>query len=137
MGLLLLKALRVIVVAISTSSLAHAFHSPAPAATRALLAAPLFAVPRSRETARESAVIAEWEPLSELERRIEDGVHYDHWPETRTRNNNKQQSNAESETQACRAVFCGYRTTSHDYDRLRSADPDEATPLDDFVYNFF
>lgn len=29
-------------------------------------------------TARESAVIVEWEPVSELERRIEDGVHYEH-----------------------------------------------------------
>ncbi len=29
-------------------------------------------------TARESAVIVEWEPVSELERRIEDGIHYEH-----------------------------------------------------------
>jgi hypothetical protein len=30
-------------------------------------------------TARESAVIVEWEPVSELQRRIEDGIHYEHY----------------------------------------------------------
>ena len=29
----------------------------------------------------EGAILVEWEPISELERRIEDGVHYEHFPD--------------------------------------------------------
>ena len=36
---------------------------------------------RSPKTAMESAILVEWEPISELERRIEDGVHYEHFPD--------------------------------------------------------
>ena len=33
------------------------------------------------KTAMEGAILVEWEPISELERRIEDGVHYEHFPD--------------------------------------------------------
>ena len=29
----------------------------------------------------EGAILVEWEPISELERRIEDGIHYEHFPD--------------------------------------------------------
>ena len=36
---------------------------------------------RDHKTAMEGAILVEWEPISELERRIEDGIHYEHFPD--------------------------------------------------------
>lgn len=106
-------------------------------------------------TARESAVIVEWEPVSELERRIEDGVHYEHydppwefgseeksrirkeWKERMSKeDDNEDQCNNESKSQwgfkgwngskdikSVNGVFCGFRVTQEEMDRLKSANP--------------
>jgi hypothetical protein len=76
---------------------------------------------RRSQTARESAVRVEWEPVSELERRIEDGIHYQHWPEKRRQYHQK----ADPDAPIRQGVFCGYITTQEDYKRLKSADPDD------------
>lgn len=93
---------------------------------------------RSR-TARESAVLVEWERLSELERRIEDGFRYMHDPEAfsssvfathRTNPNCAARSgsgNAHMEDNALPGVFCGYRVMPEEYNRLRSADPRDSS----------
>ena len=36
---------------------------------------------RDHKTAMEGAILVEWEPISELGRRIEDGIHYEHFPD--------------------------------------------------------
>jgi hypothetical protein len=72
-------------------------------------------------TAIESAVNVEWEPMSELDRRIEDGVHYEH-----EHCNPKKQPRkfvTKEEIPVTRGVFCGYRITPEEYNRLKSADP--------------
>ena len=108
-------------------------------------------------TARESAVIVEWEPVSELERRIEDGVHYEHydpswefgseekarirkeWKERMSKKDtNEDQSSKESESKwgfngwksndnikTVNGVFCGFRVTQEEIDRLKSANPND------------
>jgi hypothetical protein len=77
------------------------------------------------KTARESAFNVEWEPMTELDRRIEDGVNYEHMPNQAHRrqsgNKGNQDSSVDDETPSARGVFCGYRSTSEDYDRLKSA----------------
>jgi hypothetical protein len=98
----------------------------------------------SRTTARESAVVVEWERMTELERRIEDGHRYEHdpdvnrpWSSSGSRSNsgsaqpretarrqNSGNRGSTSEAVPChRAIFCGYRTTADEYGRLRSARP--------------
>jgi len=91
------------------------------------------------KTACDSAVNVEWEPMSELERRIEDGVNYEHFPAAFHQNQNQPHHRRErmpgchskakriSETEddnipGVRAVFCGYRYTPEDYNRLKAAD---------------
>jgi hypothetical protein len=74
--------------------------------------------PSSSKTARESAVNVEWEPMTELERRIEDGVNYDHFDYTNARD-----GRAECDGPTVQGVFCGYRYTDDEYDRLKSAHP--------------
>ena len=108
-------------------------------------------------TARESAVIVEWEPVSELERRIEDGVHYEHYDpsleygseekarirkEWKKKMSNKHDNEYRSSKQsnnkwgfngwngnknikAVDGVFCGFRVTQEEIDRLKSANPNE------------
>jgi hypothetical protein len=81
--------------------------------------------------------------MTELERRIEDGVHYEHLLGVeQSANGRRQQSSASSSSSAktsgskfvgdntmndtgvaARAVFCGYRFTEDDYNRLKSAHP--------------
>jgi hypothetical protein len=95
---------------------------------------------QSRTTARESAVLVEWERMSELERRIEDGINYEYDPFMSDsnfvagRNYHKnaaanaaagQSRNKEKKKSAppTRGVFCGYRATQEEIDRLKSADP--------------
>jgi len=86
-------------------------------------------------TARESAVIAEWEPISELERRTEEGVYYEHFngpskhgDQNRQRRGKEVQQNYEDDDgrsgiQTVNAIFCGYRVTKEEFLRLRSANP--------------
>jgi hypothetical protein len=87
----------------------------------------------SRTTARESAVLVEWERMSELERRIEDGINYEHDVDMSDSNfvagrNYHQNAAAGRKAKGIkknekRGVFCGYRTTQDEIDRLKSADP--------------
>ena len=87
----------------------------------------------SRTTARESAVLVEWERMSELERRIEDGINYEHDVDLSDSNfvagRNYHQNAAAgrkakgSKKNVMRGVFCGYRATHEEIDRLKSADP--------------
>jgi hypothetical protein len=82
-------------------------------------------------TARDSAVLAEWEPVSELQRRIDEGRRYEHWveydgpagPGRQKRVHNAKANPGSSIT--LKGVFCGYRVTKEEYSRLKSADPDE------------
>ena len=86
---------------------------------------------KSSRTARESAVLVDWERRSELERRVEDGIHYEHFPEmsdsyfgTQVRRKHKSSgpSNARvTDSGALRGVFCGMKGTKEEYERLRSA----------------
>lgn len=88
--------------------------------------------PRSRgfpsKTARESAVNVEWEPMTELERRLEDGVNYEHIPKqarkSRPYNKDNNGNAREDEIPAARGIFVGYYTKEEEQ-RLRSADPSQ------------
>jgi hypothetical protein len=108
-----------------------------------IVSGPLPFLPRTTTTARESAVVVEWERMTELERRIEDGHRYEHDPEVyrswscpgSTSNSASAQSrdgagqdspgyrSGGGASSRHRAVFCGYRTTPDEYGRLRSASP--------------
>jgi hypothetical protein len=89
----------------------------------------------TQKTARESAVLVEWERMSELDRRIEDRVNYEHYPEQSDSNylagrknqnaagRRKVSSSKEDTAPQTRGVFCGFRTTKEEIDRLKSADP--------------
>jgi hypothetical protein len=94
-------------------------------------------------TACESAVLVEWERMTELDRRIEDGFRYEHDPDhyqssfMRSRRQSSSQpggtcrasqNHGGKDALPChRAVFFGYRTTPEEYGRLRSASPTEDT----------
>lgn len=85
---------------------------------------------RSSSTARDSAIHVEWEPLTELQKRIEDGVYYEHWPDDeeefrRVPDSSSDADDSEEEPESVRGVFFGYRVTKEDYTRLKSADPNE------------
>ena len=80
-------------------------------------------------TARDSAVSVEWEPLSELQRRIDEGVHYEHWVEETDKPRRRRSTQAPANG-SVRGVFCGYRVTSEERTRLKSADPDQV--IDDY-----
>ena len=82
---------------------------------------------RSSSTARDSAAHVEWEPLTELQRRIEDGVNYEHWPDDEAFRGDFAD---EDEPERVQGVFFGYRVTKEDYDRLKSADPDDPDTFD-------
>ncbi len=89
-------------------------------------------------TACESAVNVEWEPMSELDRRIEDGINYEHTPyhyESHKRYHKGSRmpgchskakrivdGEDEDDSPPVRAVFCAYRYSEEDYNRLKSAD---------------
>lgn len=90
----------------------------------------LFAIPSrgTSSTARESAVHVEWEPVPELQRRIEDGIHYEHWRDDETHSRGRVESWGDDEGEieaSLPGVFFGYRATPEDYVRLKSADPNE------------
>ena len=88
-------------------------------------------------TARDSAILVEWEPVPEIQRRIDEGVHYEHWDENgsggsrhghrRTHSANAKSGTSANGTPSVRGVFCGYRVTREEYARLKSADPNEPT----------
>lgn len=96
------------------------------------------------KTAMESAVNVEWEPMSELERRIEDGVHYEHLAPSSFGRQQRQDiagvtsrhsrttfmgsdddgnGHHDDSLPRARGIFCGYRYTQDDYNRLKSAHP--------------
>jgi hypothetical protein len=104
--------------------------------------AELFAIPppsggswgggKRDKTAIESAVNVEWEPMTELDRRIEDGIHYEHdeheqlskffkFPPKQSRR--KSAMGGGEDIPVSRGVFYGYRYTPEEYNRLKSADP--------------
>lgn len=87
----------------------------------------------SSKTSRESAVIVEWEPVSNLERRIEEGVNYHHdvfsyesirqsKKNRRNMNVGKQMMEDDSMTRV-HGVFVGYRVTKEERERMKSAHP--------------
>ena len=83
---------------------------------------------RIQKSAMESAVLVEWEPVSELERRIEDGILYEHWPvsTTKTRVSSQKAAGLGEDSiymNKITGVFCGLRVTNEEYMRLKSADP--------------
>lgn len=88
-------------------------------------------------TACESAVNIEWEPMSELDRRIEDGIHYEHisghYESQKQYHKGSRMPGCHSkakrvdaedddDSDPVRAVFCAYHYSEEDYNRLRSAD---------------
>lgn len=86
----------------------------------------------SRRSAREGAVLVEWERVSEEEecmiRRYAEQQQYARQDHT-TRQN--QDQHIEDIDVVHQGVFCGYKVTKEDYIRLRSADPDEP-PNEDY-----
>ncbi|CAJ1954530.1 unnamed protein product [Cylindrotheca closterium] len=77
------------------------------------------------KTARESAFAVEWEPMTELERRIEDGINYEHLPNQRSQHhgNTYSRTATKDDIPYSQGVFCGYRYTDEEYCRLKSAEP--------------
>jgi hypothetical protein len=88
------------------------------------------------KTAIESAVNVEWEPLTELERRINDGIHYEHIPNLQNRFQGSKQGRIpdnrsygttiagdhdDGDLAQVQSIFCGYRFTEDEYNRLQSA----------------
>jgi len=90
----------------------------------------------SSSTARDSAVHVEWEPVPELQRRIEDGIYYEHWRDHETHGGSSSRVDANDadggaeEIASVQGVFFGYRVTREEYTRLKSADPDDL--MDDY-----
>ena len=84
-------------------------------------------------TAMESAVIVEWEPVSELDRRIDEGIHYQHYIDgeelqTQTPSNRRRGTGAAedvSNIQSVKGIFCGIKSTQEEFSRLKSADPSD------------
>jgi len=86
-------------------------------------------------TARESAVTAEWEPILEFQRHYEEESCYEHFAtsyeydseENCRRREQVHQNHDWGEDngviQVVNGVFCGYRFTKEECQRLRSADP--------------
>jgi hypothetical protein len=86
----------------------------------------------------DSAVNVEWEPMTELERRVEDGIHYEHIlsyysspsdeytnrkrSTTRTEGSNKNNVDVTDDDASTQGVFCGYRYSQEEYNRLKSAE---------------
>ena len=81
---------------------------------------------RSSSTARDSAILVEWEQTSELQRRIEDGINYEHWNEDEILGMEEDVTVDGEEPASVRGVFFGYRMTTEERARLKSAHPNEA-----------
>jgi len=71
-------------------------------------------------TTREAAVIVEWEPvtLSELERRIGEGINY----------KKSREKEGDIHEDRHQGIFCGYKVTKEEVSRLKSANPDDYSP---------
>ena len=67
---------------------------------------------------RESAVSVEWEPLAEMEYQLNDERRYEHFD-----SRSGQSAKANLDPQAVQGVFCGFRWTSEEYNRLKSGHP--------------
>lgn len=80
---------------------------------------------------RESAVFVDWDPVPEIQRRIEQGIEYEHWPENHEmgdgmKYHNKFGDDAPGDGIQCvRGVIASLRGTNEEKSRLRSAHPDE------------
>lgn len=61
--------------------------------------------------------------MSELERRIEDGVNFEYIPPTTRHRHRQLELELEDGIPSARGVFAGYRFTDDEYNRLKSADP--------------
>jgi hypothetical protein len=63
--------------------------------------------------------------MTELERRIEDGVNYNHIPNSKKKQkkNRHAYQRVAPDVPSARGVFCGYRVTDEEYYRLKSANP--------------
>lgn len=72
-------------------------------------------------TCREGAVIPEFEQVSELQRRIDEGIHYEH----EERYFDVQEETVFEEVTSVKGIFCGYRGTPEEKSRLKSAHPDD------------
>jgi hypothetical protein len=78
-------------------------------------------------TARESAVIVEWEPVSELQRRIDEGIYYEHDSDLAFKNiYQRSQEGEKQDGPSNKGVFCGYKITPEETTRLRSANPQDS-----------
>jgi hypothetical protein len=74
--------------------------------------------------------------MSELERRIEDGIHYEHFPSKAQHAQHRRHEkmpgchakaknvvdHEDDDSPRARAVFCGYRYTKDEYNRLKAAE---------------
>ena len=93
----------------------------------------------------ESAILVDWDPVSELERRIDQGKEYEHWPEKKyyhgsssssssfAKGSNSSSSKRKGigdmdEEGTVRGVLFGLRTSSYERARLKSANPESASP---------
>lgn len=79
-------------------------------------------------TARESAVIAEWEPILELQRNIEEGGFgrsYGYSSEGERVRGDHDWAEETDGIEVVNGVFCGYRFTKEECLRLRSANPSD------------
>jgi len=94
------------------------------------------------KTARESAVLVEWEPVSNLQRRIEAGVDYEHYTndeDTATfqgsnRHSRRASSSSSEEMDtSIPAIFYGYTHSCIEKCRLKSAHPFMYDDDDDYV----
>jgi len=81
---------------------------------------------------RESAVLVDWDPVPEIQRRIEQGIEYEHWPEYgrfgygSTKSNKKWTGTASIDESHCvRAVIASLRVTTEERNRLKSAHPED------------
>ena len=71
-------------------------------------------------SARESAVNVEWEPLVEVHYHSNDEKRYDRFD---SRSGQSHSSKTSFDPQAVQGVFCGFRWTSEEYNRLKSGHP--------------
>jgi len=76
-------------------------------------------------TARESAVTAEWEPILELQRHVEEGNYFGRSHECGGNQIHDNRCEEKDKIEVVKGVFVGYRVTKEECLRLRSANPDD------------
>lgn len=73
-------------------------------------------------TDRQSSSLRDLDRISELDQRIEDGIHYEHGQDdTYSYNRHCKTIETDDSIPTARGIFCGYRCTHEDYRRLKSA----------------